>query len=492
MLLVAFLLRIWRLGAQSMWWDEMVTVFRAASTRSVMWADILRARNQVPLYYLLMRPWVALGRGAFWVRYTSVWWGVLTVALVCRLGVQLASRRVGVTAAALLAILPLHVWYSQEARAYTLLGALAVCSYLALLRVMRHPRDKWGWLCYAVALLAALYTHYFGAFLLLAQAIPLLLHWRHRRGLLLRWLGVAGLVGLVFLPWLIVVLGTGGFRQAPVDWIAEAHWYEPLLTLWAFGLGGTANPAHWWNWLAFAVLLLSFAWGWRWLQFQVSVRQVVQMVACWLAVPLLLMWVLSVDLPGVPQRRSIYMDRYVTWLLPVFALLVAWGWHHWRRRHWSGWAVAGVCLACLAFALGTLYTDPSYAREDWRAGVESLNSLAGRDAVLIRRPVQRLPLWYYPPAEELTVVEAPDGLPQGDLVAWLGLESPATEMWVITSLDNTDPHGFPAGRNRKLAEGATFDPLKEWLDARYRVDERLRFPGIVLTCYRHAGRSSDG
>jgi len=319
----------------------------------------------------------------------------------------------------------------------------------------------------------------------------------------LRWLVVAGLAGLAFLPWMAVsgVLQRGGFRESPIDWIAEAHWYEPLLTFYAFGLGGTADPTRWWNWLAALALLVSCGWG---------VRQLLrrgtsprfgggrasplagQMVLCWPMVPLLLMWLLSVDLPGVPQRRSIYMDRYVTWLLPPFALLVAWGWQRWRRRHWSAWVAAPAYLACLLISLGTLYTDPRCAREDWRAAVESLNRLAGHNAVLISRPVQRLPLSYYLPSAALTVVEAPDGLPpEGDLFGWLGLRPPpdagGTELWMISSHDNTDPHGFPAQRNRALAEGAKFDGLKNWLDARYRVAQSLNFPGMVLTCY-HLGR----
>lgn len=158
----------------------------------------------------------------------------------------------------------------------------------------------------------------------------------------------------------------------------------------------------------------------------------------------------------------------------------------------SAWIAASLVLACLSLSLGALYTDPRHAREDWRAAVASLNQLAADEAVLVSYPVQRLPLWYYPPTEKLTVVEAPEGLPDEDLNEWLGIPTPISELWLITWRDNTNPHGFPAQRNRALAEGATFDKHKSWLDARYRVAQRLNFPGIILSCYRQAGEAPGG
>jgi uncharacterized membrane protein len=146
---------------------------------------------------------------------------------------------------------------------YTLLGALAVLSYLQLLHILDHPRAWMSWLVYGMVLLAAVYIHYFGAFLLLAHALPFLLHRRQRPGLALRWLIAAGVVCLAFLPWLIVVVRAGGFQEAPIDWIDEARWYEPLLTFYALTLGSTAQPAQWWNWAACAALLVAFVWGIR-------------------------------------------------------------------------------------------------------------------------------------------------------------------------------------------------------------------------------------
>lgn len=68
----------------------------------------------------------------------------------------------------------------------------------------------------------------------------------------------------------------------------------------------------------------------------------------------------------------------------------------------------------------------------------------------------------------------------------------AQSLWWDEMVTITDPHGFPAQRNRMLAEGAKFDGLKNWLDARYPVVQSLDFPGIVLTCYHQAEETPDG
>jgi mannosyltransferase len=494
LLALAFGLRLWRLDAQSLWWDEIDTVFLAVSPPSLAWDDILRVGNQVPLYYLLLRPWTALGHGEFWIRYPSVWWGVLTVALTFRLGHRLANRRVGAIAAGLLSVLPFHIWYSQEARAYSMLAALVTVSYFLLSHLARRPCDSRRWVIYGVTTLAILYTHYFGTLLLLAQAIPILAHWRRKRMLVWRWLKVASLAALALVLWMAAsqVLLPGGFKRAPIDWIDEASWYEPLLTFHTFGLGSTAYPAHWWNWLTCAALLIAFIWGVRRQLDDTRSSLVSGMMVCWPLVPIVMMWLLSVRLPGLTNRRSIYMDRYVTWLLPVFALLVARGWDRWRRRHWSAWGAAALYAVTLVISLGTLYTDARYGREDWRSAVRRMNARTGNGAVLISRPVQRLPLWYYPPSDAITVIEAPDSLPQGELDRWLGISSAPEKLWLITARENTNPHGFPQRRNRTLAEGAPSDMLKTYFDARYPIAHRLRFPGVLLTCYRPPAEVHNG
>ena len=132
-LLLAFGLRVYRLDGQSLWYDEAVTAHVASQGISELtrWtADDI----QPPLYYYAVAGWTRLaGQGEWALRFPSVCFSLLTVALLWSLarrlfGVGRPGQFAGLVAALLAAISPLYVYFAQEARMYaqlTFLGALA-------------------------------------------------------------------------------------------------------------------------------------------------------------------------------------------------------------------------------------------------------------------------------------------------------------------------------------------------------------------------------
>ena len=100
--------------------------------------------NQAPLFYLmtwLLRPW---GDGEFILRLPAAIAGVLTVFAVYLLGKELFGRRAGLVAALLTSVSPYMVWYSQEARNYSLLMLLTTLQmYFAYTAVTRSRRTDW-------------------------------------------------------------------------------------------------------------------------------------------------------------------------------------------------------------------------------------------------------------------------------------------------------------------------------------------------------------
>jgi hypothetical protein len=105
--------------------------------------------------------------------------GVATIPVAYLVGRELASRRAGLVLAALVAFNPLLVWYSQEARPYSLFALLGAVSLLFFARALRGrgPRDLWLW---AAASVLALLTHYFAAFLVVPEGLWLAWVWRPR------------------------------------------------------------------------------------------------------------------------------------------------------------------------------------------------------------------------------------------------------------------------------------------------------------------------
>ena len=179
-LLLAFALRVWGLTTQSLWYDEGFSVHLAGQS----WGQILFGElNLPPLYHLVLGGWVRLaGQGEFAVRYLSVCWGLLVVALGGVLTTRLLGRRTGGFAALFLAVSPIEVWYAQETRMYAMLGALSLVSSCLLARLLARPapgdgrRERGGWLAYALVNIAAVYTHYYAALVLAAQAVWVALH----------------------------------------------------------------------------------------------------------------------------------------------------------------------------------------------------------------------------------------------------------------------------------------------------------------------------
>ena len=132
-----------------------------------------------PLYYALAWVWTQVtGTGEFGLRSLSAVAGVATVPVAYLIGLELRGRRAGLMAAALVAVNPMLLWYSQEARAYALLALL--CAALAALLRARPARAAGGATSplWGVASGLALATHYFAVFPIAAEAIWLL----RRRG----------------------------------------------------------------------------------------------------------------------------------------------------------------------------------------------------------------------------------------------------------------------------------------------------------------------
>ena len=195
---LAALLRFATLGVQSYHHDEIVTASR------VLRGDFGHAMDAVgfsesapPLYYALAWFWTQMtGTGEFGLRSLSALAGVATVPVAYLIGLALRGRRAGLAAAALVAVNPMLLWYSQEARAYALLVLLCSLSLLYCVRAMQRGERRdftfWG-----LASGLALATHYFAIFPIAVEVVWLL---RRRGRASLAGLWILGLSGLLLAP----------------------------------------------------------------------------------------------------------------------------------------------------------------------------------------------------------------------------------------------------------------------------------------------------
>jgi mannosyltransferase len=177
---LAAALRFATLDRQSFWVDELVTVSLVRRTFGDMLRTIPHSEATPYLYYILAWPWTHLfGSGEAGLRSLSALAGTATVVAAYGAGAALVSRRVGLIAAALVAVNPFLLWYSQEARAYAVVTLFAAIGLWFFARALNGERAALvGW---AVAAGLALATHYFAAFVVAPQAIWLVARSRGRR-----------------------------------------------------------------------------------------------------------------------------------------------------------------------------------------------------------------------------------------------------------------------------------------------------------------------
>jgi 4-amino-4-deoxy-L-arabinose transferase-like glycosyltransferase len=189
------------LGVQSYHHDEVITAARVIpGSFTEMLGQVKASESNPPLYYTLAWSWAKVfGSGEVGLRSLTALFGAASVPVAFLIGRELASNRAGLVAAALVAVSPMLIWYSQEARSYALLVFFGALSLLFLARALRtgKGRDLGLW---ALASSLALCSHYFAVFAVTIEALWLLIALRSRWRLVLPALLAVGAVGLALLP----------------------------------------------------------------------------------------------------------------------------------------------------------------------------------------------------------------------------------------------------------------------------------------------------
>ena len=323
-LALGFGLRLYGLARESLWLDEATSILLAQSDIPTL----IRATAQdihPPVYYLFLHFWVKLGVSEFAVRALSVCLGTLSIAVIFALGRSLFDEWVGVGSALLLAVSPLHVWYSQETRMYVLVTLWTLAGSFWLWRALQAG-GKRRWLAYVLCMALGLYTHYHTVFILLFQNAFVALVWigRRDRHLLRVWVMAQAGILLLFLPWLPVLLnqiaqGGGGWVEKAIGNPAP----RALIETWIdFSLGTVRQWYPLWlrraGYILLALALLMPLWQmWR-------RRGRYENGHAWLY--LWLYWALSLGAAWlVSQVKPMYAGRYLLPFLPPYLVLLAAG-----------------------------------------------------------------------------------------------------------------------------------------------------------------------
>jgi len=234
---LAALLRFYRLGHQSFWYDEGFTALLVHHSPGQMLGLLPTTENTPPVYYCVLWVWARIfGFGEAGLRSLSAVAGVATIPAIYAAAKALVSRRAGLIAAALAACNPLLIWYSQEARSYAVFFLIATLSLVAFAHARLPRASARALIAWALTAGLTLATHYFGVLIVAPEAVWLLwVHRRDRRVLLA--VAAVGAAGLALLPLAIT-------QRPNANWIATYPFDRRLRQIAPQLLLGTGAPAR--------------------------------------------------------------------------------------------------------------------------------------------------------------------------------------------------------------------------------------------------------
>lgn len=433
---LAFALRLYQLGAESLWYDETVSVVLA---RKSLPALLTHTAGDIhpPGYYLLLHGWQlwvqpSLHHGLeFLFAWPSLWFGLLVVALLYPLARATGGKDLALLTVGLAAVNPFHLWYSQEVRMYTLgaaLGLLCLWATWQFVQPKNRQRNRWL-LVYLLAAATGLYTLYY--FLLLLIPLNLLALWqlwfaanrtpsatppvdlyqdtpRTPHSLLRPPHSALRPPHSAFRPWLLAQLGVLllwspwlpiFWRQAvdpPVPpwrtpWPDLAAFTHDLAETLAAFLVGQSSPGqvNWpWAWLTVAVVggaLISLR-ATQYVNQQAADVTKTRWILLYTLGPVGLIYLLT----GL--ITPLYHVRYLFTYAPPFMILLALALRVLYRRQWLLGLLAGVgVVVANGWSLQQFWVAPPYRADDHRAAVAALaQAWRPGDAILVNAG------WVYP------------------------------------------------------------------------------------------------
>jgi len=200
---VGFFLRFYDLGGESYWFDEIMSLhFSQQDLGSILNLPAYEAHIP-PLYYILLHFWIGLvGTSEFALRSLSALFGSLSIFALYKLGKYLFNVKIAIYSSLILAVSIFHIYFSQEARMYSLLTLTTLVSIFFFLKSLNENRLRF-WVSYIIVSILMLYTHSYGIFILIFQLFYLLFYYRNKIGCAKNCFIAFFLVILGFFPWLI-------------------------------------------------------------------------------------------------------------------------------------------------------------------------------------------------------------------------------------------------------------------------------------------------
>ncbi|MCL5783771.1 MAG: glycosyltransferase family 39 protein [Patescibacteria group bacterium] len=374
-IVIALLARVTSLN-QSLWWDEAINVMAAGN--SGFWDLVTKyalADFHPPGYFAILWLWGHIfGFSEISVRLPSVIFGILTVYLTYLIGKKLFTSRVALMGALLMALAPLNIYYSQEARMYSFAAFAATLSIYFLIKLLN--REKFAREGYILSIFLVMYSDYIAYLIIPVQIIYIFLYQKDK---IRQFLSALGLGLLSVLPWLVIfpqqlqagrstaislpgwkeVVGGANIKTAGllvVKILIGRISFDPKMA-YASVLVLASSP--------FLVLLLKF---------RKSINPKTKLLLFWLLIPPLSAFLISFFVPVFSYFRFIF-------ILPAFYLFTAVLINKFSLK-WSQILVGFIVFSEIVFS-GIYLANSQYQREDWRGAVKFVDQQADNSSIIL-------------------------------------------------------------------------------------------------------------
>jgi 4-amino-4-deoxy-L-arabinose transferase-like glycosyltransferase len=458
----ALMLRLLRIGSQSLWVDELFTLGKSVPKPGLDIWDYLRYNLQGPVHSFVVYCMHFVSAGDAWLRLPSAVAGAAAVYYLYRWADIWLGKSIARWAAVLLAVHPLHIQYSQELRAYSFLVFFVTFAAYHFHRLLADERRRDG-IAYVVGIALAALSNFSAAFVYAVQSVLYVVRrgfsWRR----VLRWVVLSLGILVIISPWVyriyVVIdvpklvtpvkpgeISTEQRLRGETTFTPSAVPYM----FYVFSVGTTLGPstrelhsattlasvfeAHgfWVVWAALLFGFLSLA-GLRALSRAGGGRAL--QAALYLALPLALL------LAVCWQNAKAFNVRYMLVALPAYVCLVASGLQTLTGR-WKRAAAAGVFLT-LAVSLGNYYFNGRYAKEDVRGAARYVEAKIAEGECVLAPIVTEVFQHYFKKDNRVAFVAAPRGIAADVLEERLGRHLAGCDVvWFVRSREwDSDPEG---------------------------------------------------
>ncbi len=383
-LVLGFILRIVNLN-QSLWLDETIGALAIKSYSFLSIFDFVKGDNHPPLYYLLLKGWSGVfGYSEVSLRFPSIIFGIGTIFLVYLIVKKLfKNKNLALVTSLFLATSQLHIYYSQEARMYSMAAFFASLSIYSLITNR--------FILFSFSVLSLVFTDYMPVFLLPAYFVYGFWEKKEKgwwKKFLLSFIPL-GVIGIFWLPtlgiqsqggkWLLSVLPS--WRE-----VAGGATFKQLILLWSkfvFGRISLINKTYYL--LLVGVVSISAVSGI--IRSALSFKKL-KIILLWFFVPLVLGFFASFLFPAFIYFRYIF-------ILPAFYILVTFGLFNLKNKFLRYGLVSNLLVLNLV-GIVIYEKDVNQQREMWRQAVSFVEGNAKeKDIVVFDYPEPFAPYRWY-------------------------------------------------------------------------------------------------